>query len=240
MHGRSGSGSPSAPCLTPLRLQATLAPANRNVPWLQAPDRQGRLEPPQLERTSMRRGRYIIAALLAVVGIAPLGAQEPTGTIRGRVTDGTTQQPLSGVIVTVGSRNARTPLDGRYLITGVPAGTNTVRARLIGYAAAAQPVTVAGNDTVVVDLTLTPQAVGLSEVVVTGYGQQLAGNVTGAQAQLNAADFNTGTIASPQQLIANKVAGVQIVDNNEPGGGLAVRIRGQASVNAGSEPLYVL
>ncbi len=188
----------------------------------------------------MRRGRYIIAALLAVVGIAPLGAQEPTGTIRGRVTDGTTQQPLSGVIVTVGSRNARTPLDGRYLITGVPAGTNTVRARLIGYAAAAQPVTVAGNDTVVVDLTLTPQAVGLSEVVVTGYGQQLAGNVTGAQAQLNAADFNTGTIASPQQLIANKVAGVQIVDNNEPGGGLAVRIRGQASVNAGSEPLYVL
>ncbi len=177
----------------------------------------------------MRRGRYIIAALLAVVGVAPLGAQQPTGLIRGRVTDGATQQPLSAATVTVGGRNARTTVDGRYLIPGLSAGSYTLNARLIGYASASQPVTVAGGDTVVVDLAMTRQAVGLSEVVVTGYGQQLAGNVTGAQSQVNAQDFNTGTNASPQQLIANKVAGLQIVDNNEPGGGLAVRIRGQAT-----------
>jgi iron complex outermembrane receptor protein len=172
--------------------------------------------------------------------MAPLGAQQPDGTIRGRVTDDATQQPLSGVTVTVGSRRVLTPADGHYLITGVPTGTDTLRTRLIGYASAARPVTVAGGDTVVVDLGLTRRAVSLSEIVVTGYGEQRAGNLTSAASKLTSADFNTGRIVSPQQLIENKVAGVQVIDNNEPGGGLAVRIRGQASVNASSEPLYVV
>src|SRR5207302_589797 len=38
----------------------------------------------------------------------------------------------------------------------------------------------------------------------------------------------------------NKVAGVQLVDNNEPGGSLTIRIRGATSVNASSDPLYVI
>src|SRR5207302_11156397 len=76
--------------------------------------------------------------------------------------------------------------------------------------------------------------------VVTGYGAQRAGNMTGSAAKVNAGQFNTGPIVSPQLLIENKVAGLQVVDNNEPGGGLSIRIRGQASVNAGSEPLYVV
>src|SRR5258708_16626324 len=73
-----------------------------------------------------------------------------------------------------------------------------------------------------------------------GYGVQRAGDVTGSASQLSAKDFNTGSIISPQQLIASKVAGVQVVDNNQPGGGISIRIRGQASISAGSEPLYVV
>jgi iron complex outermembrane receptor protein len=119
-------------------------------------------------------------------------------------------------------------------------GAYTLGARLIGYASAARSVTVAGGDTVVVDLALTRQALGLSEVVVIGYGERRAGDLSSAVAQVNAGSFNTGTITSPQQLIENKVAGVQVIDNNEPGGGLSVRIRGQASINARFEPLYVL
>ena len=126
------------------------------------------------------------------------------------------------------------------MITGVPTGADSVRARMIGFAPGAQLATVAAGETVVVDLALSARAVNLSEVVVTGYGTQRAGNVTGAASQVDSTGFNTGTLNNPQQLIENKVAGVQIVDNNEPGGGLSVRIRGQASVNAGSEPLYVV
>ncbi|MEK6768692.1 MAG: SusC/RagA family TonB-linked outer membrane protein, partial [Gemmatimonadota bacterium] len=188
----------------------------------------------------MRRPRFIFGALLAVLWATPLRAQQPTGTIRGRVIDDATQQPLSAVTVTVGSRGARTQADGGYLIGGVPAGTDTLRARLLGYAPATRPVTVVGGQTLVVDLAMTAQAIGLSEIVVVGYGEQSAGNITGAVSQVGTAEFNPGRIISPALLIQNKVAGVQVVDNNEPGGGLSVRIRGTTSINASSEPLYVI
>jgi len=188
----------------------------------------------------MARVRSLIGALLAVLWMAPLRAQAPTGTIRGRVTDAATQEALSGVTISVGSRGALTQTDGRYQLVGILAGTDSLRARLVGYAPAVQSVTVAGGDTVVVDLTMSRQAIGLSEIVVVGYGEQRAGNITGAVTQLSTEDFNTGRIVSPAELIQSKVAGVQVVDNNEPGGGISIRIRGTTSINASSEPLYVI
>jgi TonB-dependent starch-binding outer membrane protein SusC len=188
----------------------------------------------------MKRVRCLLGALLAVLWVAPLGAQQPTGTIRGRVSDAGTQQPIAGVHVTFGTRGVVTLPDGRFVLAGVPASTDSLRARIIGYAPAAQLVTVAGGDTVVVDLAMTAQAVALSELVVVGYGAQRAGTITGAVAQVTSAEFNTGRIVTPQQLIQGKVAGVQVVDNNEPGGGLSIRIRGATSVNASSDPLYVI
>lgn len=189
----------------------------------------------------MLLGRQFILALAGGLCCgAQLGAQQATGTIRGRVMDEATQQPLSGVTVAVGSRGSLTQADGRYVISGVRAGTDTLRTRMIGYAPAKRAVTVVGGDTVVVDVALSPQAVGLSEVVVTGYGVQRAGNITGAVTQVSSTEFNTGRIVTPQALIQGKVAGVQVVDNNEPGGGLKIRIRGATSVNASSDPLYVI
>ena len=60
------------------------------------------------------------------------------------------------------------------------------------------------------------------------------------RSSLSTEDFNTGRIVSPAELIQSKVAGVQVVDNNEPGGGRSIRIRGTTSINASSEPLHVI
>ncbi len=188
----------------------------------------------------MRRLRFTIAALLAVALTAPLGAQEATGSVRGRVVDDATRQPLAGVNVSVGTRSALTQLDGGYFITGIAPGTVTVRARYLGYAPATQAASVSVGQTATVDLGMTAQAIGLSEIVVTGYGEQRAGNITGAVTAVSAEEFNTGRVISPAELIASKAAGVQVIDNNEPGGGLTVRIRGATSVNASSDPLYVI
>src|SRR5216117_389080 len=182
----------------------------------------------------------VLGAALTWTAPPPLAAQQPTGTIRGRVTDNSTQQPIAGAIIAVGNRSTQTRDDGRFTIGGIAAGSDLLRVKMIGYVQINQPVMVTAGDTSVVDLALTAQAIGLSEVVVTGYGQQRAGNITGAVTAVGDSQFNTGRVISPQMLIQNKVAGVQVVDNNEPGGGLSIRIRGATSVNASSEPLYVV
>lgn len=190
----------------------------------------------------MHRFNHLMCVLLGatLTWTAPLAAQQPTGTIRGRITDNSTQQPIAGVTVAVGARSAQTREDGRYTITGVAAGSDLLKARMIGYGQANQPVMVAGGDTVTVDLALVPQAIGLSAVVVTGYGTQSAGNITGAANNLTPDKFNPGPAVNASDLMQGKVPGVQVIDNNEPGGGLAIRIRGATSVNASSDPLYVV
>ena len=190
----------------------------------------------------MRRLPYFMGAILTMLWIGPniLQAQQTTGTIRGRITDNATQQGLQGVTVAAGGRSVLTQPDGRYVITSVPAGAQTVRAKTIGYGQATSDVTVAEGQEVVADLALTATAVTLSEVVVTGYGEQRAGNITGAVTAVTDSQFNPGRVISPQMLIQNKVPGVQVIDNNDPGGGLSIRIRGATSVSASSEPLYVV
>src|SRR5437667_10364915 len=88
---------------------------------------------------SMPLGRHTILTLAGgLVCAAQLGAQHPTGTIRGRVTDNATQQPISAVTVTVGSRAAQNQADGRSLIVGVPVAPAQLRARDTGYPPAVQ------------------------------------------------------------------------------------------------------
>ncbi len=186
----------------------------------------------------MRRFGFIVGGLLAVA-MSSLSAQGAS-TIRGKVTVEGSGVPLAGVTVSYGARSVQTRADGQYVLPGAPVGTDTLRVRLIGYTPAARVVRVSANQTVDVDIGLAASVVSLSEIVVTGYGEQRAGNITGAVTQVSSADFNTGRIVSPETLIRGKVPGVQVADNHEPGGGFSVRIRGATSINASSEPLFIV
>src|SRR3989442_12237283 len=104
--------------------------------------------PHLVEGRPMPPGRHLVPALGGgLFWVAQLGAQQPTGTIRGHVTDAATQQPLSAATVAVGSRATLTQTDGRFVLTGVPAGTESVRARLLGYAPAGLGATGCGRAT---------------------------------------------------------------------------------------------
>ena len=189
----------------------------------------------------MALGKHLRSALLGVLmWAAQASAQGQTGTVTGRVVDQSTQEPVSGAMVSIADRGGLTNDVGRFAITGVPAGSHTIRVLRFGYGEVSRPVTVTAGQTSTVDFALEPQAFALTELVVTGYGEQRAGDLTGVVEKVTPEEFNTGRVVSPEQLIQSKVAGVQVVDNNEPGGGMSLRIRGATSVNASSEPLIVV
>ncbi len=81
----------------------------------------------------------------------------------------------------------------------------------------------------------------LNEVVVVGYGTQRKRDLTGAVATISSKDFVKGALQTPEQLIAGKVAGVQVTSvSGAPGAGSQIRIRGGASLNASNDPLIVI
>jgi TonB-dependent starch-binding outer membrane protein SusC len=183
----------------------------------------------------------VLGLSLALVLPQTLLAQA-TGTIAGTVT---TQEgrPIAGASVGVAgtTRGAQTGTDGRFVITAVPTGSRTVRATFAGHAEATRLVTVAAGETVSVDVVLTPQVFALEGVVAVGYGTARRQDLTGAVASVNVDELPVAATASVGQMLQGRVAGAQVTQNNgAPGGGIAIRVRGTASISAASEPLYVI
>ena len=186
--------------------------------------------------------RIGVVALFAALCVSePALAQ--TGRISGTVrsTDGGVIVAAEVEVVVAGPKKVTvTRDDGRFSISVDP-GTYTVRAKRLGFApdsAMRVVVTDGGNETV--NLTLRPMAMQVLGVTVVGYGTQNIRDNTGSVKAITQKDFNPGRVVSAEQLIQSKVPGVQVIDNNEPGGGISIRIRGGTSVNASNEPLYVV
>ena len=191
----------------------------------------------------MTRLRTLLALGLALA-LAPAAAHAQAGTIRGRVTEQGSGQPLQGVQVSIVGTNQQvvTNQQGNYVLTSVPAGQRTVRAVRIGFAAQTRAVTV-GAEPVEANFTLSPDVLGLDEVVVIGYGQverRRAGG--GAIASIRPSEV-TESAPTPtvENVLQGRVAGVQVVQNSGvPGSAISVRVRGASSITAGNEPLYVI
>lgn len=186
-----------------------------------------------------RRVGGFVCALLALLWAMPGYAQ--TGGIQGKVLD-ESQQPLVGASVHIVelNRQAGTNEQGNYSFTGIPDGSYTLTVSYIGYEQAERTVMVSGS-LQVIDFSLTSSGESLDEVVVIGYGTARRRDLTGSVASVQAKDFNKGVIAAPDQLIQGRTAGVMVINNTgQPGGATTVRIRGNSSIRAGNNPLFVV
>ena len=157
--------------------------------------------------------------------------------VSGKVTDASTGKTLPGVSILEKNtfNGTTTDLNGKYSIN-VKVGSE-LDFSFVGYTTQTRVVEKEGT----LDVSLKPAVTGLSGVVVVGYGVQKKSDVTGATATLGEKSFNPGVITSPVQMMKGRVAGVQIISNSgEPGGGSTVRIRGNSSVRANQDPLYVI
>ena len=188
--------------------------------------------------------RHVVPSLVAVLCCTmPLGAQESTGGVAGKVIDGTTQQPLGNVEVAIAGTPHRelSRSDGTFSLTGIAAGGYRLRATRIGYGSQTQDVTVTAGSKTTVDFTLLPAAAILEPVVVTGYGTQRREAITGSVSTVEGSAANVGVVTNVDQMIRGRAAGVEITQNNgEPGAASQVLIRGGSSIRASNDPLYVI
>lgn len=157
--------------------------------------------------------------------------------ISGKVTSGNAG-PIPGVSVYVkGSPSNGTQSDatGNYKLN-VPDDAKIIVFSFIGYTVLEKPI--AGT---VINATLVEENTTLSDVVVVGYGTQIKRDVTGSVASVKAKDLENIPVTSFESALQGKATGVQIASQSgKLGQGITVRVRGAASVTAGSEPLYIV
>jgi TonB-dependent SusC/RagA subfamily outer membrane receptor len=189
---------------------------------------------------------FVRRSLLVALLVAPSGLlAQGTGTVRGRVTEAASGQPIASVQVRVDGTMLGTlsGADGEYTITSVPVGARTIVARRIGYSESRRDVQVAEGQAATADFTMSAAATTLSEVVVTGTAAPTERRAVGTSiGSVDSAAVSRAGATTVDQALQGKLAGAQIVQNsgNPGGGGVTVRLRGTSSIIAGSDPLYII
>jgi len=158
-------------------------------------------------------------------------------TITGVLTDSENGETLIGANILVEGTDigTTTDVDGSYAID-VPEGATNLVFSYTGFAT--QTILIGVSNIVNVEMSAGSF---LDEVVVIGYGTTKKEDATGSIQTVDQKVFNKGSITSPQELLAGKIAGVNITTNSgAPGDGAVIRIRGGSSLNASNDPLIVI
>ncbi|MGB5323089.1 SusC/RagA family TonB-linked outer membrane protein [Lutimonas sp.] len=178
----------------------------------------------------MKKIRQLVFAILFLLPML-MSAQEQ---INGNVKDDQGMDlPGVSVMVQGTTQGTATDFDGNFEIE--VAADAILIFSYVGYTNVEMPAS--ANMQVV----MLESAESLDEVVLIGYGQTTKKDATGAVEKVSEKEFNAGAIASPEQLITGKTAGVNVTPpSGRPGESGAVKIRGGVSSLGNNSPLYVI
>ena len=179
------------------------------------------------------------AAMAAPAGtVDEVMAVQQGKKVTGVVVDGTGEPVIGANVVVKGTTNGTiTDFDGNYTIEGVSANDVLVIS-YIGYLSQEVPV---GNQSMI-KVTLKEDTQTLDEVVVVGYGTMKKSDVTGSISTAKGDDLVKNQSFSALDNLRGKVSGVNIFSNSSQPGAYSNRvvIRGIATINSSSNPLYVV
>ncbi|MEY4332872.1 MAG: hypothetical protein RI995_1931 [Bacteroidota bacterium] len=173
---------------------------------------------------------------LAVALLFSLGAFAQD-VVSGKVTDAGDGSGLPGVSIAVKgtTKGTQTDVSGNYKVSASKGSTLVFT--FVGYVK--KEVTIGTASTI--DVALAADTKSLEEVVVVGYGTQKRKEISGTVTSLGSREFNAGVVTNPLAAAQGKVAGLVITQaSGDPNSTPTVRLRGTGSLNAGSEPLYVI
>ena len=180
--------------------------------------------------------RRYSAALLCLLFFSQVASAQ-TKNITGKVMDdkGT---PLTGVSVMLKGSKTGTATDatGSYSIS-VPANAKTLVFSFQGKDVSEVPI---GSKTDI-SISMKTNEAALEEVVVIAYGTAKKETLTGSVGTIKAAEIAKRPITNITNAIEGKIAGVVVGSTNgQPGAGPDIRVRGFGSINATSQPLFVV
>ena len=193
---------------------------------------------------SFGEGNLLFAALFcsAFAGVnvnataksAPaISAEEPETVFKGTVVDNS-GSPIIGANILVKGTSTGTISDfnGDFMIKCRK--TNLLEISYIGYIT--QTVKVSQNMQVV----LAEDDRALEEVVVVGYGVQRKTDVTGSMARVGEKELKAMPVSNALEGMQGRAAGVDITNSQRPGEVGGITIRGERSLSASPDPLYVV
>ena len=184
----------------------------------------------------MKRLLKRISFLFLCVSFTQLAFSQ-TKVITGKISDAN-GAPVQGASVAVKGAKGGTTTDasGAFTLTVAETAKSLVVSS-VGFNQQEIDIT---NQTAV-NVALVSASQSLNDVVVIGYGTVRRKDATGSLTTVSAKEFNQGVITSPDQLLANKVSGLEVTTNSgQPGAATTVRIRGNSSVRGLGNPLYVV
>ena len=178
----------------------------------------------------MKKIRQLVLGILFLLPMLMSAQEQISGNVKD---DQGIDLPGVSVMVKGVSQGTATDFDGNFEIE-VDANTILVFS-YVGYSNI--EVAAAANMQVV----MQESAESLDEVVLIGYGSTTKKDATGAVEKVTEKEFNVGAIASPEQLITGKTAGVNVTPpSGRPGESGTVKIRGGISSLGTNSPLYVI
>ncbi|WP_158795834.1 TonB-dependent receptor [Pedobacter sp. L105] len=183
-----------------------------------------------------QNGRHWLFLAISLLCYLPTFAQT-IPTVTGVVTDATSSEPLPGVLIAVKGTTNKTQTDanGRFKLNAAKGAILTLR--YIGYTD--NTVTVGDDANIIVKMTASSQ--GLKEVVVLAYGSQRKADITSAVSQVDLTKSQGIPASNVSRLLQGQAPGVVAKQTSgQPGQELQVEIRGNSSLGANSDPLYVV
>ncbi len=169
--------------------------------------------------------------------IEKLGENQQRG-VSGKVTD-SSGLALPGVTVVIKgtTQGTVTDIDGKYDLTNIPADA-VLQFSFVGMRI--QEVIVGNLDSI--NVIMLEEAIGLEEVVAVGYGTIKKSDLTASVASVKASEVTKAPSGSVEKLLQGRVSGLTVINSadDNPQGGVTVRVRGLSSINASNSPLIVV
>ncbi|MCC5905325.1 MAG: TonB-dependent receptor [Balneolaceae bacterium] len=164
-------------------------------------------------------------------------------SITGTITDATTGEIIPGanIYVVEIESGAATDLEGRFSIQVNNPGTYTLVVTFVGYERYERLVEIEVGETANIDIQLEQMRILGDDIVVVGYGVQRRSDMTGSVSSVSADAINESSITSLESGLQGRSAGLYVNQSgNKPSSGAQIRIRGNRSITAGNDPLFVV